>query len=209
MKVPLSINKKTIAGIISALTHPIFVPSVASLLIFNSNEFFGNVTFNAKLQIFYLTLGITCLFPLVFLILFYGLSELSKFKASQKNERIFPLVLIALSYYFAYRYFGTNHILFVLTNFLLSLTIGILIALFINFIWKISLHMIGIGGMVSLLLFMEERFFSSVFFPLVAVIIIGGIAASMRLYLQEHNPLQLLAGLLLGFMSVNTMYFLI
>jgi membrane-associated phospholipid phosphatase len=71
----------------------------------------------------------------------------------------------------------------------------------ITFFWKMSAHMIGLGGLLGVVLVLGSKFPTfEVVYPLLGAIILCGLVASSRLLLQAHKPLEVYAGLLAGFM---------
>jgi hypothetical protein len=75
----------------------------------------------------------------------------------------------------------------------------ILGAAIITFFWKISVHSLGIGGIVGILLIISSMVPESpVNYLLLAAILISGIVLSARLKLQAHTQAQVYVGFLLG-----------
>ena len=77
---------------------------------------------------------------------------------------------------------------------------ALLFTLIITLQWKISAHMVGIGGAVGAftgLLALHDPF---PFIALAAVIIIAGALGTARLLASDHTPGQIHAGAALGFL---------
>lgn len=202
----MSKTKKIIANSISAITHPIFVPTLGAYLIYNTNTIFSQISQENINSILYLSFGLTFILPMIFIALFLGVKEIAKLKASDKNDRLFPLLIVLLSYSFTYNFFKDSTGLIIYNTFLLTVITGLTIALLINFFWKISLHMVGIGGIIALIVFLKHIFHAEIFVHFVAFTIMAGIIASVRLYLQEHSMPQILFGFALGFSSVHGLH---
>jgi len=200
---------KLIANGISGLTHPVLVPTFGAFLIYNSESIFSQISFDTKLNIFLITFGLTFVLPMVFILLFLGFKEFTKLKSSNKNERVFPLLIVLLSYSFAYDFLKDNTVLLILNTFLLSVIAGLTLALIINFFWKISLHMVGVGGIISLAVFLKQVFFADTYIYFIIFVFIAGIIASIRLFLQEHSSLQIISGFALGFSAVASLHFIL
>lgn len=83
------------------------------------------------------------------------------------------------------------------------------IATIITYFWKISLHMIGLGGLLAyilLLLFVRGLQYglpSEIDILLSSVILLSGIVGSARLYLCAHTPAQVYVGYIVGFLLVG------
>lgn len=76
--------------------------------------------------------------------------------------------------------------------------------LIVNFWWKISAHMAGMAGVLALLVRLLSR--GDAFGPtetwLIVWILLTGLLGASRIWLGRHTPLQVLCGLLVGFLSV-------
>lgn len=75
---------------------------------------------------------------------------------------------------------------------------SVTLAFLINLKWKISAHMIGIGGLTGALVCMTLLLETNMISFIVFAIIASGITATSRLTLNAHTPHQLVAGYLLG-----------
>lgn len=118
----------------------------------------------------------------------------------EKRERSWPLLMAAAIYLFTY-YFILNHprVPMFISVFVLGAAGAMILALVINLKWKISLHMIGMGGLCGALTavyyFMQEG--DPVW--LCSWFILAGLLGTARLILNAHTPLQILVGFVLGF----------
>lgn len=85
--------------------------------------------------------------------------------------------------------------------------IAILLTAFINLKFKISAHMVGIGGLLGVLISISYliKFDMTLFY--IFVIILAGIVGFARLTLNEHKPLQVYAGFLLGLTIQLSLFF--
>ena len=81
--------------------------------------------------------------------------------------------------------------------------VGAIIILFIASIvskfWKISLHMLGIGGVVGVL-FSLNILFGGLFKFAILSILVAGILAMARLAEKAHSESQIYIGFLIGFL---------
>lgn len=91
------------------------------------------------------------------------------------------------------------------TPYLLGCTFVILVAEIITFFWKISLHTIGMGGLLGffleMMLHMQGTTIFSILFPF--LVIIAGLVGTSRLYLNAHTPAQVYAGYAVGFLATG------
>ena len=75
----------------------------------------------------------------------------------------------------------------------------ILINLMIINKWKISSHMIGIGGITGLIFALSFRLQVLPIIYMISVFLISGLVGYSRLKLNAHNPAQLYSGYLMSF----------
>jgi hypothetical protein len=72
--------------------------------------------------------------------------------------------------------------------------------LLITLKWKISAHMVGLGGIVGLIVSIDIFLHSNVLLYLILFLFLSGIAGTSRLLLNCHSPAQIYSGFWLGFM---------
>jgi len=126
---------------------------------------------------------------------------ISNIELNERSERHLPY-LITLSCYIAAAYLLFKLPLprmFSLT--IMGAAMAILIAFFINLRWKISIHMIGIGGLLGLFYGFGKYFHMKTMFILVLISIIAGVVASARLYRKSHTSGQVYIGFVVGFLA--------
>jgi len=85
--------------------------------------------------------------------------------------------------------------------FLNVLRVGIYLLIFsavISYWWKISLHSMGIGALVGFIFNAIELGYLSTPMLLISSIIVAGFLGSARLQQNEHTPIQVYLGFLLG-----------
>jgi len=85
-----------------------------------------------------------------------------------------------------------------LPNMVLGAAISIFISWLINFKWKISIHMVGIGGLIGILIGISIRLGADLLIPVLASVLLAGLLGSSRMRLGAHTESQVYAGLMLG-----------
>jgi len=87
--------------------------------------------------------------------------------------------------------------------------IAILITAFLNLKFKISAHMLGVGGLLGVLMSVAYliQFNMTPFY--IAVIILAGFIGFARLKLDEHKPYQLYVGFALGLIVQLSLFFVL
>ena len=189
---------KIFSWIISILFHPLLYASLGSfvILFFLPQYSAFNIEYSFKfLQFIFLLTFIT---PLVAVPLYFLALKITKSNPSEYHKRIFLLVTTSILYVFSYRILQNIALYEFVSVYMLLCSILMVLSLIITYFWKISLHMIGIGGFTGLILSL-----CIINNPIAIVILpfcfaIAGIIGTSRLYLQAHSQLQVYIGFILG-----------
>lgn len=185
---------------ISILFHPLLMPLYAFWLMLNSGGYLSYAVPEKFRQYLYLVIFIsTFLLPSLLTWLMVQKGWISNMEMDERNERHLPY-LITLSCYVAAAYLLFKLPLprmFALT--IMGAAIAILLAFLINLRWKISIHMIGIGGLMGLFYGFGKYFHMKTVMILVLIAIIAGVVASARLFRKSHTYYQVYAGFVVGF----------
>lgn len=81
------------------------------------------------------------------------------------------------------------------------ITTSVVVLTIISFFWKMSAHMTGLGGLLAIVMVLGSKYPNfEVLYPLLGTLVLCGVVASSRLFLQAHRPLEIYGGLLVGFL---------
>ena len=187
-----------LSKLISIVLHPIFMPLLALYLTLKS---IPSIAFAISQYLNY-TYGIviccTILFPLVTLFFLIKSGKVSSLEMSNHKERSLPLfrtvgwMLLGL--------YMLNNILFyapIIKAEIIGAILIMLIAAGISKFWKISLHLLGIGGVVGVFIALQI-INGGVLYLLLIFILLSGILGVARIDQKAHNHAQVYAGFLLG-----------
>jgi len=185
---------------ISIILHPVFMPIIALYLSIN---LVPNIRFSITnyIPFTYLVFVIsTIIMPVITIMFLIKKKLVSSLEMSDYKERSAPLFITTL--WMCYGYYKLVEILVlapILKASLMSAIIITFIAFIISKYWKISLHMLGVGG-VSGLLFSLNLLFGGLLPILVLSIFLSGILGVARINENAHNHTQIYTGFLLGFL---------
>ena len=150
--------EKNLATIFSYLFHPLLMPTYGFTFIFFSTNYISDVTpLNLKVVILSVTFIFTFLLPSVNAFILLKMGRIKSLEMETSAERVIPFSTTAI-YYFALFYlfhhanfpdFYKVTVIDFLNILNLGAAISILLTLIINFKWKISAHLIGIGGLTG------------------------------------------------------------
>lgn len=198
------------AKIISYLLHPLLIPTYALLILFGQSAYFiMMIPANFRWAMLGLILGNTVLLPVIIIWMMRAKGLISSMQLFERRERTFPFIIAALAYfvtYFMLRNLGLPSIYLI---FFLGGAILTVLATGINFFWKISIHMLGMGGLTGG--FIGLMLFRSIYSPvlLIVIIMLSSLVAFSRLKLNAHNESQVYVGYLLGVVVMLGMAILI
>jgi hypothetical protein len=194
---------RAVAQVLSWLFHPLFVPLYAAwLLMFVHPLYFVGYTAGAK---YWLLLRIALnmvFFPLVTVLLLKGLGFIQSFFLHSQQDRIIPYIACGIYFFWAYLVFrNQTEIPPILTAFTFGVFLASSAALLANIYFKISMHGIGMGGLLGLLLLIAKS--NTMHMPVVLFfgILIIGMVCTARLLISNHRPRDVYAGLLVGLLS--------
>ncbi len=188
-----------IAKIISFITHPLLIPTYAFLILLNLNVYFSLLLpFDAKLILVLGIFSVTFMLPSLMILLFLKNSIISSLQMETKQERIYPFITTAVFFYVACFLLKQLPFLSVFCIFLRGTTFLIILVIIINFFWKISVHMVGIGGMLGTFAGLSYRLAMDMDYIIISLILISGIIGYARLKMGAHNSAQIYTGWLTG-----------
>jgi len=190
--------QKIIANIISVIFHPLIMPTLGIFLLFNSNPFFSLISFEQQKIIYYIVIGCTFVLPIVIIPFFIFQSLIKSIRLEEKEERRIPLFITLTFYYFAYYILKKISAPEIIVSYILSCFIAVAVTLLISIKFKISAHLIGIGGVTGFIIAISFTLMINSQLILMLLILISGLIGYARLRLNAHNPAQVYAGYFLG-----------
>ena len=194
--------------IISYLFHPLLLPTFGLLLTFNLNEIgLWIASPEMRLFLYAVTFTVTFLLPLLNAFFLLKMKYISSLEMKTKEERKIPYLISAFLYFSEYYFLLKWDVPLLIKALMLGATLLVVSVLLINLFWKISAHMVGIGGLCGMMIAISYRLQINLHFVLIALFLIAGLIAFSRLKLSSHNPAQVYVGFLLG-VSVQLILFL-
>ena len=183
------------AQVISVLGHPLFMPLYAFGLLIYTNPYI-NMMVSTGSRYFIITILVvfTITLPVITALLFklFGLID-SVFMKTTK-ERMWPFIITLIWYYMGYQLFNKIQVPQSL-NLLMIGTISVIsVAIIITFRWKISIHMLGIGGVIGAIIGISQRFQFDHSLLLIVLFLFAGLIGYSRLKTKSHNFQQIYIG---------------
>ena len=184
--------------LISILLHPIFMPLMAihlTLLVLPTLTF----TLIYRLELIYgILIFSTMVLPLVSIFWLIRKGKVSSLEMNSHKERSLPLLKTVI--WMSLGYYLLQNLLFytpILKAELLGAIIIILIAAIVSKFWKISLHLMGIGGVVGVFIALQI-IHGDFLYLLLLFILLSGLLGVARIKQKAHNYAQVYVGFLVG-----------
>lgn len=191
------------AQLLSYLFHPIFLPTAGLVIIFSLNSYVANTTPWAK-QVFLVSWIFvnTAVIPFLFTAFLRWKGMVSSIELKTREDRIIPFSFALVFYLCNYWLLRDIPMPTVIYSIFLGSSVAVGCALVFNFFTKISIHMIGMGGISAAIYAMAQLYNLEILPMLVAVLLASGLVGSARYILQSHNYRQIYLGWATGFVTV-------
>ncbi len=204
----MSNGDATWARLTSVAFHPMIMPALAVLILFSIPSYVAYSTpATGRRLIVGLVFLNTCIAPFLVILLMKKTGLIKDFLLQDRNERIYPMLVSVFFYLFTYYLFRQANLPSLLNYFIMGATLLVLLGFVITFYWKISLHMMSMGGFtgyliaISLILGYELHAF------IVGSILVSGLVGSARIRLNVHNQSQVYAGFITGILIMLLLFF--
>jgi hypothetical protein len=191
--------EQKIAKVISVVFHPLLIPSYAMLLIINISNNHMNVLSS---QSRYIALSIVLLtsfvLPAMVILLLLKMGVVKSLQMENQHERVLPLFLTAIFFYGTYYLLKQQPYYALFNFFMLGATLLVIISLLINYLSKISIHMVAQGGLFGALAGYSLALNHDFFLILFIVAFSAGLTGFARLRLNAHSEAEVYSGFGLG-----------
>lgn len=189
---------KVTAKIISILFHPLLLPSIGMLILFNSGSVLEYLPYQAKKIILLVVSVSTLILPITFVPFFIFQKIIKNVEMENKRERLIPFFVTAVLYYFCYYLLVRLGAPPTISEFILASATTVFILFLLSIKWKISAHMMGIGGLTGSLIAIAFRLNVNLEYFIISAVIASGIIGFSRLMLKSHKPYHIYVGWLTG-----------
>ena len=184
--------------ILSYLLHPILMPIIVLYIGINNVDYFYLIFHNYSNTLYLIILAFTMVLPLISAILFVKLGRVESLEMRKRKERRGPLFISILIMIIGFPIFYS---IAKLSPHLSAIYISSIILLFFSFLitirWKISLHMLGVGGATGTFIALNY-IFGGIYYFIFLFFALSGLLAFSRLDQKAHNESQVYVGFVLG-----------
>jgi hypothetical protein len=196
-----------LATSISIVFHPIFMPTLAFIVLFFMAYQLTGLTDEGKFHLLGLIFFSTCIVPAISVFMLYKSKLISSLHIADRKERILPFTFITLFFviitYMMSRKMG---VVSVISSLMMGITSIMCLLTLITLFYKVSMHACGISSVLGFLVGLQYQSSSlDLMYPVLVFIILVGLVLSARLKLKAHTLDQLVVGTLLGFGTCFTL----
>ena len=188
--------------IISFIFHPVFMPLAGIYLMLSFGGWLSMIPAHGKVYIYAVVAVTTMLLPLMMIPVLLRAGLISSIYLTERTERRIPFLGAALLYLIGAFTLQKIEAPIILSLYLNGSSMVILVLAIINWWWKVSAHMAGIGGVTGMVLAISMRWMLNEQLILAALFLIAGLIGYARLKEDEHTPAQVYVGYLVG-LTVN------
>jgi len=192
---------KILAKVVSYVFHPLFVGvMMAAYLIFIHPYFFVGFSEKQKMLKLLAVINNNVFFPLIVVVLLRALGFNKSLLLQTQKERIVPYLASITFFFWSYYVFKNQpEVPRVLVNMCRGMFFSAAIALVLNNNYKISMHGIGVGGLMGLMtvILVDGNLNSGL--PYMIALLITGAVMTARKIVSDHQWFDILTGFLLGF----------
>lgn len=191
---------RTVAGIISVLFHPLILLNFGIFSILRFHPYFVSKFYESHFYTISMFIAVnTLVMPLLSVYLLKKFRFIDDFAITNPKQRLLPYGILVLLLIFTIYQLYKIELKGLPLVFMGASAACLMLNILINFRFTISTHAIGSGGLSGLYFFLTLNEHLSVFnFLLLSSVVIAGLSAWARLYLNAHTERQTYSGFILG-----------
>ncbi len=188
------------AHLFSYVFHPLFIPLyVVYFITYIHPSYFTGFGTAQKNWIIIRVAYIIVFLPLVSILLLKGLRFIGSIFLKTQKERIIPYIICGI--FFFWNYYVLREQAFIpriLVSFFFGVFISSSAALIANIYHKVSMHAIGVGGLLGIFFIILQSQTMLMSWPLSLALLISGLVCTSRLIISDHTQKEIYTGLLIG-----------
>jgi membrane-associated phospholipid phosphatase len=200
---------KLFSKILSFVFHPMLMPTLGMFFILNAGTHLSYLPFEMRRLVYIIVFVSSCLLPVSLFPLFLQMKVIRNFNMETARERVIPVLSATLFYILGYFLLSRLNISALIEAFILTSLVAVIFAVGVSWFWKISMHAIAVGGVTGVLFGIMFRYGIDLIVLTALMLVISGLTAMARLYLNAHSPAQVYVGYIGGFIIVFSGVFLV
>jgi hypothetical protein len=188
-----------IASLLSAVLHPLILPTLGMIILFNLNTYLSySIPGQAKKFILLIVFINSAIAPVLSILLLKKTGFIKDVMLDERSERMLPLLLSAIYFFITYYLLRKVALPSLLYFYIIGATVLVLLTLIITFRWKISIHMVSMGGFTGFLISLALLLHIDIDRLLILTFLASGLLGTARIKLNAHDLPQVFAGYVMG-----------
>ncbi len=211
--VPTPLN--IIAKIISGVVHPMLMPLLGTfILIYLPSPFPFEYVDQLRQNLLVIVAVCTMVLPSLTIGVLKATGAIQSVSLNEQKDRRIPFIFTGISYTICYILILRMRIPSAFFPFsmvyplMLGGTISVVLALLVNNWFKISIHMMGIGGLAGAILAITYQTGLPLTWLFISLLALSGLTGFARLQLNAHTPAQVYTGFLAGAFCNSALIFI-
>ena len=184
--------------------HPVFMPTLSVWLLFQLDP---HITYFLRPEQRWVALAMvavmTAAFPITSMLMLLRARVIASLEMERREERIAPYGLTLIYYGMAWYLLQRTPLHPAVPAMMAGAFLALFLTALITLRWKISAHMVGIGGLIGAVGGVYYLHDTEVLVTLSFAIVAAGALGTARLIGSDHTLGQVLSGALLGFSCVH------
>lgn len=203
-------NEKTlikVAALLSSLFSPFYVPTWVLTVLFLFS-YLKLLPGGYKLLLLIIVFVFTVLLPRTGINIFRMIMRWTHHQLSSRENRYMPYVIAIASYVVCLTLMSHLNVAMFIRSIVMAAFVAQVLCVIINIWWKVSTHMVGMGGMLGALLAFSAIFFYNPLWPACGLILLSGAVGTSRIILRQHTLYEELVGYAIGFTCMMVFIFI-
>ena len=187
-----------IARVLSIVFSPFYTP-VWILIVLFFNSYLQMLPIEYRLFLLFTVFIFTVFIPRLGINIFRMVMSWTHWQLSHREHRHMPYLLTICSYTVCLVVLSRINVVMFVRGVVMAAFVSQIICVFINAWWKVSTHMVGMGGMVGALIAFSNLFYFNLMCYVCALILLSGALGTSRIILRQHSLAQVIVGFIIGF----------
>jgi len=198
--------QRWIAKVVSLILHPLFMPVYGILILFYISGTFLSFLPGIVKRIVLIIIAVnTIILPLSVVPFYISQKVIKSIHMDTSGERIIPLAMNSIFFYLGFYLLNRLQVPDLIKMYVLASFSVVVVTLLVSLKWKISIHMIGIGGLTGAILSISWHLGVDMKEVWMGLILCGGLIGFARLELNKHTPVQVYSGFFIGLIVAGSM----
>jgi hypothetical protein len=198
-----SVVLKALAQIFSFVFHPIFISLyVVFFIAFVNPSYFAGFSLADKKNTLLIIALNTVFFPGIVILLLKALGFINSIFLHTQKDRIVPYMATSIFIFWTYTVFKEQaRYPVIISSFVFGVFLAASGALLANIYFKISMHAVGMGGLVGIGVVIMQSNTMLMTWPLCVALLTAGLVCTSRLIVSNHTSKDIYTGLAVGFLG--------